>query len=48
MSLCLAEVDDEKELKGDALLSHIIVDDIHHSLREHRFTEINEMNHGMK
>ena len=48
MSLCLAEVGDEEGLKGDALLSHIIVDDIHHSLREHGFTETNETNHGMK
>ena len=48
MSLCLAEVSNEKELKDDALLSHIIVNDIHHSLKEHEFTEINEVNHDMK
>ena len=48
MSLCLTEVNDEKELKDDVLLSHIIVNDIHHSLKKHRFTEINEMNHDMK
>ena len=48
MSLCLAEIGNEKGLKDDALLFHIIVNDIHHSLRECDFTEINEVNHDMK
>ena len=48
MSLCLTEVSNEEGPEGDALLSHIIVDDICCSLKERDFTEINEANHGLK